>query len=265
MDKQDSTGKKFCELLDIIKLLRSPEGCPWDKKQTVATFRPYLLEETHELLEALENDNPLEVKEELGDLFFQIGFINYLYAEKNLFSVEDVLQSIIDKMIRRHPHVFEGKEFHSYDEMRKNWAIVKEKENNHKENKSSSIDVPKSLPALIRGQKVLSRAARIGFDWHDGASILEKLQKDFQSFVEAVSDGDKIKIEHTLGHMLFTLVNFAREYHINSEECLKQTVNQFVSRFDRLEKLLATHNQQAGEKIDAKILQELWQETQDKS
>ncbi len=265
MNKQDSTGEKFCKLIDIIKLLRSPEGCPWDRKQTIATFRPYLLEETHELLEALENDNPAEVKEELGDLLFQIGFINCLYEEKNFFSIEDVLQSIIDKMIRRHPHVFAGREFHSYEEMRKNWAVVKEKENNHKKNKPSSIDVPKSLPALIRGQKVSSRAARTGFNWIEGASILERLQKDLQSLAKDVSNGDKTKIEHTLGSILFMLVNFAREYDINSEECLKQTVNQFVSRFDRLEERIATNTPQAADKIDTKIMQKLWEETQDKS
>lgn len=262
MTNPDETGKKFCELLEIIARLRSPEGCPWDQKQTVQTFKPYLIEETHELSEALENDDPNQIREELGDLFFQLGFINQLYEEKDIFSIEDVLQSIIDKMIRRHPHVFEGKTFKSYDEMRKNWAKVKEKENAKKKNKAYELDVPKSLPALIRGQKVASRAARTGFDWPDMQSLLEKLFEEFNTLTADALEDNKEKIEKSLGDLLFLLINLGRKCEINSEECLHRATNKFISRFKRMEELLSAENLSIGE-LDSKSQLEFWAKTKE--
>lgn len=262
MTNPDETGKKFCELLEIIARLRSPEGCPWDQKQTVQTFKPYLIEETHELSEALENDDPNQIREELGDLFFQLGFINQLYEEKDIFSIEDVLQSIIDKMIRRHPHVFEGKTFKSYDEMRKNWAKVKEKENAKKKNKMYELDVPKSLPALIRGQKVASRAARTGFDWPDMQSLLEKLFEEFNTLTADALEDNKEKIEKSLGDLLFLLINLGRKCEINSEECLHRATNKFISRFKRMEELLSAENLSIGE-LDSKSQLDLWAKTKE--
>jgi MazG family protein len=262
MTNPDETGKKFCELLEIIARLRSPEGCPWDQKQTVQTFKPYLIEETHELSEALENDDPNQIREELGDLFFQLGFINQLYEEKDIFSIEDVLQSIIDKMIRRHPHVFEGKTFKSYDEMRKNWAKVKEKENAKKKNKAYELDVPKSLPALIRGQKVASRAARTGFDWPDMQSLLEKLFEEFNTLTADALEDNKEKIEKSLGDLLFLLINLGRKCEINSEECLHRATNKFISRFKRMEELLSAENLSIGE-LDSKSQLDFWAKTKE--
>jgi len=260
MINPDETGKKFCELLEIIALLRSPAGCPWDQKQTVQTFKPYLIEETHELSEAMDNDDPNQIREELGDLFFQLGFINQLYEERDIFSIKDVLQSIIDKMIRRHPHVFAGKTFASYDEMSKNWARVKEKENSKKENKTYELDVPKSLPALIRGQKVASRAARTGFDWPDMQSLVEKLSDDFKILTDNTLKGNKEEIEKNMGDLLFSLVNLGRKSEVNSEECLKRATNRFIKRFKLMEELISAENLTIGE-LDSESQRKFWAKT----
>jgi len=257
MINPDKTGKKFCELLEIIALLRSPEGCPWDQKQSVQTFKSYLIEETHELSEALDNDDPNQIREELGDLFFQLGFINQLYDEKNIFSIEDVLQSIIDKMIRRHPHVFAGKTFESYDEMSKNWARVKEKENSTKKNKMYELDVPKSLPALIRGQKVASRAARTGFDWPDMRSLVVTLSKDFKILTDNALAGNKEEIEKNMGDLLLLLVNLGRKCDVNSEECLKKATNRFIKRFKLMEELISAENF-AIDELDSESQRRFW-------
>ncbi|MCK9295384.1 MAG: nucleoside triphosphate pyrophosphohydrolase [Desulfobulbaceae bacterium] len=260
MINPDKTGKKFCELLDIIALLRSPEGCPWDQKQTVQTFKPYLIEETHELSEALDNDDPNQIREELGDLFFQLGFINQLYDEKGIFSIEDVLQTIIDKMIRRHPHVFAGKTFESYAEMSKNWAKVKETENRKKKNKHYELDVPKSLPALIRGQKVVSRAARTGFDWPDMPSLVDKLSEDFKILTDNALAGNKEEIEKNMGDLLLLLINLGRKCEVNSEECLKKSTNSFIKRFQLMEEIISAENLIIDE-LDSEAQRRFWAKT----
>ena len=165
------------ELTDIIKKLREPDGCPWDKKQTPESFKPYLLEETHELSEAIDLGDSKHIKEELGDLFFQLTFLTHLYEEKGLFTMADALQGIIDKMIRRHPHVFTDEKFESEEAIRKNWQKIKAAEK--KQQKSDLIDVPKSLPALNRAQRVSSRAASHGFEWPDTKTLLDKFKEIF--------------------------------------------------------------------------------------
>ncbi|MBI5559466.1 MAG: nucleoside triphosphate pyrophosphohydrolase [Deltaproteobacteria bacterium] len=261
-DNDKDTGKKFCELLDIISRLRGPGGCPWDQKQTVQTFKPYLLEETHELSEALDNDDTSQIKEELGDLFFQLGFINQMYQENEKFSMTDVLQAIIDKMIRRHPHVFEGKTFESYEEMRKNWARVKEKENTKKIKKTYELDVPKSLPALSRSQKVAGRAARTGFDWPDLGSLQDNLSREFAVLMNSITADCKDNIDKELGDFLFLLVNLGRKLEINSEECLHSATNRFISRFKVMEKRLSEENL-AMDGIDSKALLEFWRKAKE--
>lgn len=239
MSNREETGKKFCELLDIIARLRGPDGCPWDQKQTVQTFKPYLLEETHELSEALDNDDPEQIREELGDLFFQLGFINQLYEEKDTFSIEEVLQAIIDKMVRRHPHVFEGKTFESYDEMRKNWAKVKEGEKTEKKSSAYELDLPKSLPALSRSQKVAGRAARTGFAWPDLISPADKFSTETDLLLKNVRAGNRKAVENGLGDFLFLLVGIAGRFEINSEECLHSATNRFIRRFKTMEELIS--------------------------
>lgn len=242
MNDLSEAGKKFCELLEIIDRLRGPGGCPWDQKQTVQTFKSFLIEETHELSEALDKDEPIQVKEELGDLFFQLGFVNQLYEEENHFTITEVLQSIIDKMIRRHPHVFEGKKFATNEEMRRNWARVKEKENLNKKVKTYALDVPKSMPALIRSQRISSRAARTGFDWPNMQSLMAKVADEMDELSEALETEKKEFIEEELGDLFLLLVNISRKFDINSEECLHSASEKFIQRFKIMEQLVSEEN-----------------------
>ncbi len=236
------SGEKFSELLEIISRLRAPDGCPWDQKQTIDSFKPFFIEECHELSEALDSGDTDHIREELGDLFFQLGFINQLYQEKNNFTMPAVLQSIIDKMIRRHPHVFEDITFDSEDDMRRNWARIKEQENKKKKKKTYALDVPKSLPALSRSLRVSSRAARTGFDWPDVQSLQNKLSEEFAEISKAINSNNINEIEEELGDMLLMLVNVGRKFNINSEDCLHNATNKFIHRFKKMEDLISEEN-----------------------
>ncbi|MCB2181497.1 MAG: nucleoside triphosphate pyrophosphohydrolase [Desulfobulbaceae bacterium] len=256
------TGDKFCELLDIIARLRAPGGCPWDQKQTVQTFKPFLLEETHELSEALDTDDIEQVREELGDLFFQLGFINQLYEEKNNFTMAEVLQTIIDKMIRRHPHVFEGKTFASDIEMRRNWAKIKEKENAGKTKQTYALDVPRSMPALTRSYRVSSRAARTGFDWPDIQYMTDKLTDEFNELMKAMKESEPSRISEELGDLFLMLVNIGRKLDVNCEECLHGATDKFINRFKKMEDLISRQNQSIPN-LDTSEKIEFWQQAKD--
>jgi MazG family protein len=264
MNNREETGKKFCELLEIIARLRGPEGCPWDQKQTIQTFKPYLLEETHELSEALDDGDPNQIREELGDLYFQIGFINQLHEEKNIFSIEEVLQGIIDKMIRRHPHVFEGKTFASYEEMRRNWARVKEGEKTKKKSNAYELDLPKSMPALSRSQKVAGRAARTGFDWPDMHSLVDRFSAEAAILMENVLAGNGEASEKGMGDLLFLLVNIGRKSEVNCEECLHSSTNGFIRRFKAMEELLSQEGLSMGD-LDRESQLSFWEKAKRQS
>ncbi|MFH1217492.1 MAG: nucleoside triphosphate pyrophosphohydrolase [Pseudomonadota bacterium] len=257
MKKNAEAGNKFSELLDLIARLRAPGGCPWDQKQTVQSFKPYLIEETHELSEALEGSDPLQVREELGDMYFQIGFINQLYEEQDHFTICEVLQSIIDKMIRRHPHVFADTTFDSYEEMRRNWGKVKEKEKNAKKSRENELDVPKSLPALIRAQRVTSRVTRRGFDWPDMAGIVAKLDEEQKELMDAITTADKSRIKEELGDFLFLLTHLAGKFDLAAEECLHAATNKFVHRFKFMEEII-TKESIIMETLDTDSLLSYW-------
>jgi MazG family protein len=230
------TSELFLELLEIIKKLRAPDGCPWDKKQTPASFKPYLLEETHELAEAIDKDDPHHIKEELGDLFFQISFLTLLYEEQQLFTMSEALQAIIDKMIRRHPHVFTDEKFASEEAIRQNWQKIKASEK--KQEKPDLIDVPKSLPALNRAQRVSSRVAAHGFEWPDTSTLVAKFQEECGELVEAVSDGDKKQISEELGDVFFMLINICRRHDLYGEDIMHQATDKFIRRYTGMERLI---------------------------
>lgn len=230
----------FTELIDIIKKLRAPNGCPWDKKQTPESLKPYLLEETHELAEAIDAGDAHHIKEELGDLFFQISFLTLLHEEKELFSMEDALQAIIDKMIRRHPHVFTDEKFESDEAIRQNWQKIKAAEKKAKKTseKTDLIDVPKSLPALNRAQRVSSRAAAHGFEWPDTATLLGKFREETLELDEAVRSGDKEHIAEELGDVFFMLINICRRHDLYGEDIMHQATDKFIRRYSSMEGMI---------------------------
>ncbi len=229
----------FLELIEIIKKLRAPDGCPWDLKQTPESLKPYLLEETHELSEAIDSDDPNHIKEELGDVFFQLSFLTTLYEEKNLFTMEDALQAIIDKMIRRHPHVFTDQKFGSEDEIRKNWQKIKAQEKKERAGKKDDlIDVPKSLPSLNRAQRVSSRVAAHGFEWPDTETLLEKFREESLELEQAVHSGDKGQIAEELGDVFFMLINICRCHDLYGEDIMHQATDKFIRRYTAMDRLM---------------------------
>lgn len=263
MKKNSQGADKFAELLDLIDRLRAPGGCPWDRKQTVQSFKPYLIEETHELSEALDGEDPMQVREELGDMFFQIGFINHLFEEQEHFTISEVLQSIIDKMIRRHPHVFAGRTFDSYEDMRRNWGKVKEKEKHDKKSLENELDLPKSLPALIRAQRVTARVSRRGFDWPDMAGITAKFDEEQQGLLNAIAAADKNRIKQELGGLLLLLTHIAGKFDLAAEECLHGATNKFVRRFKSMEEII-NNDTRTLESLDPESLLSYWHKAKER-
>ena len=255
------TAEKFLALLEIISRLRAPDGCPWDQKQTPQTFKQYLVEETHELLEAINDDSPSHICEELGDLLFQVIFLNNLYQEKKLFTLSDVIDSISAKMIRRHPHVFGSETIDSEQELRQQWQAIKNQENEQKEKSRHLLDsIPKSLPALRRAQRVVDRVAREGFDWPDISGALSKVSEEFQELQDAFARGSREQIREEFGDLLFALAVVARKADIDGEDALHEATGKFTTRFLMLEKNIAGQGKQIVD-LAPEALLAVWQQS----
>ncbi len=248
-------------LIDIMARLRSANGCPWDKEQTKESLKTYLIEEAYEVLEAIDENDPEKLKEELGDLLFQIIFHCQLASEINHFTIDDVIQRIADKIIGRHPHVFGDARFESPEEVRRQWHERKKEEGKFRE---SILDgVPKNLPALLRSQRLQSRVSKVGFDWEKTEDVLDKVDEELSELKAAVSTGSKKDIGEELGDVLFVLVNVSRFTGINAEEALKKTNNKFIKRFRYIEKSA----QETGRNLPEMTLEEidrLWDDAKSK-
>jgi len=235
------------KLLGLMEKLRDPDdGCPWNKNQTLESLTPFTIEEAYEVVDTVKFGNMEELREELGDLLFQIIFYSQIAQEENLFSFEDVVTSITDKLIRRHPHVFDNHDNTQKNSWRPtNWDAQKEVERlimaEKKGNTSSALDgVARALPALIRAQKLQRRAARIGFDWSDASQVIKKVQEEFQELKIEIENQNKVSIKDELGDLFFTLVSLARHLEIDPETALNFGNEKFERRFKRLEKYLET-------------------------
>jgi tetrapyrrole methylase family protein / MazG family protein len=214
----------FSALLEIVARLRAPDGCPWDRKQTAQTFKSYVIEEAHELLEAIDADDSEHVREELGDLLFQLIFLTRLYEEKNLFAMEDVIRSISEKMIRRHPHVFSGLEAGSDEEMRRRWHEIKTRERVGKRD-APLTSLPRSLPALRRAQRISERAAKVDDSRLTLAGSMRKLEKEVGYLEEAILQGRGLQ---TIGDLFFTMVEICRLAEINAEDALQAATDRRI-------------------------------------
>jgi len=257
-------GKKnnFNKLVEIIEKLRSPNGCPWDRKQTHSSLRPHLLEETHEVLQAIASRNSSMLKEELGDLLLQIIFHAQLASEKKHFTINQVIQTTIDKMIRRHPHVFGQKKLYTTKEVLRNWEDIKQKEKKSSAN-SLLAKVPESLPALLRAHRVQAKAQRIGFSWKNSEQALTKLTEEVKELKQALKKKRKKQITEELGDTLFALVSLARLAKINPEDALNQTTKKFIQRFTYIEKSAKKNNRTLAKLSPAELLQ-LWKKSKTK-
>lgn len=244
-------------LIRLIETLRGENGCPWDKKQTPESMAVYLIEETYELVDAIRSGSGRAVREELGDVLFHLLFLAHLYTETGLFDLQSAAAGIVQKMIRRHPHVFGDREAGSIPDIRKQWREIKKTE---KDSKNSILDgVPAGLPALMRAYRISERAGGAGFDWDDVHGVMEKAEEEWGEFKEAVHKKDKGEITMELGDILFTLVNVARLARVHPETALAASTQKFCERFQHMEKQLATHGASV-ESVPREELERQWNE-----
>jgi tetrapyrrole methylase family protein/MazG family protein len=232
-------GALFDRLVEIMAMLRSPAGCPWDRAQDSTSLKPYLLEEAYEVLEAIEEGTPDKLKDELGDLLFQVIFHAQLARERGEFDIDDVLAGTIAKMTRRHPHVFGSAAASTPKEALQNWEEIKRQEKTATQTTSVLDGVPRQLPSLLRAQRLQDKAARVGFDWSQVEQVWEKLAEELQELRAAMSGANRAKIEEELGDALFSLVNLARFLEINPDEALHKTTTKFIQRFQFIERELS--------------------------
>ncbi len=226
------SDKNFYKLVSIMRKLR--EECPWDKDQTNDSIKAATLEEAYETVEAIDKKNYDELKSELGDLLLHILFHSAIAEDSKLFNIEDVINSISEKLIRRHPHVFSDTIVNNNNDILRNWEHIKLKEGR----KSLLEGIPKALPALYRAYRIQEKAAKVGFDWVDINDVWKKVKEEFQEFREAELSGNIEKTEEEFGDLLFALINYARFIKINPENALRKTNEKFISRFQYIEKRL---------------------------
>jgi len=236
-------SKEIDRLVDIVKKLRDPNGgCPWDLEQTHKSILSSFLEEVYEFFEAIDKNDTYEMKEELGDVLVQIVFHAQMASEDNRFDLDAVAKEIADKLVRRHPHVFGDTSVSSTNEVLKNWEDIKRGEAGKEERKYATDGIPKSLPALLRAEKIQKKAARVGFDWPDIAPVLDKVEEEFAEFREALRKGDIENAEEELGDIMFALANVARHKNINAENALRLTIDKFERRFHHVEDSFRKNN-----------------------
>jgi tetrapyrrole methylase family protein/MazG family protein/ATP diphosphatase len=252
----DQNGKSISRLVEIMRRLLAPGGCPWDREQTLESLRTYVIEEAYEVVDAIDKGAADALREELGDLLLQIVFQAELARAQQWFGLDDVIESICDKLVRRHPHVFADTEVSGSREVILNWEKLKAAE--RKGNGKGVLDgVPPSLPALLRAMRVGEKASRVGFDWPDAAGARGKLDEELGELDRALAAGEREAIGRELGDVLFTVANLARKAKIDPEAALRDTLNRFTRRMRRVEEELeSTGRDFAG--MTPEQLDELW-------
>lgn len=228
--------KALSDVIELVSRLRGPDGCPWDRKQTDSTIKMYLLEETYEVLDAIEKKSPEDVCLELGDLFFMIVFLARLYEERGLFNLIEVIEKVTGKMINRHPHVFGDVTVKSSSEVSENWQKIKLKEKGGTPVISTLLeDVPVDLPALLRAHRLSDKASKVGFDWDGKEEVWDKVREEFSELSGSIDKNNLTEVEEEIGDLFFSLVNLARHWGLNSERLLRDANNKFIRRFKDME------------------------------
>ena len=259
-----AAGAWFEKLVGVMARLRAPDGCPWDREQTHATLRMYLIEEAYEVLDALDGADDVKFAEELGDLLLQVVFHAQMADEEGRFNIVDVIREIYEKMIRRHPHVFGEKRAKDAAEVLRNWEIIKKEERREKgaveeEAAESVLDgVPRSLPALLEGYQLTRKAARIGFDWENVGGIFEKLQEETEELRQVLEKRGGKEIEGEVGDILFAAVNLARFLKIDPEIAMKKASGKFARRFREMERMARREGTTLTE-VPRGRMEELWE------
>src|SRR5215204_4280694 len=253
----DRVGERFERLVEIMRTLRAPDGCPWDREQTHASLRPFVLEETYEVLEAIESGRPANLCEELGDFLFEAVFLARISEEAGDFTIGDAIDAIADKLVRRHPHVFERKSGDpalTSGQVIEKWETLKAREraagSAPPQTKTTLSGVPKTLPALLRAYEVSFRAAAVGFDWAKPDDVLDKIEEEVEELrheVESGATGNLSRAEEEMGDLLFAIANLSRKLGIEPEAALRRANDKFTSRFDLIEQAFAGRNQSMSE------------------
>ncbi|WP_425348993.1 nucleoside triphosphate pyrophosphohydrolase [Halalkalibacter urbisdiaboli] len=252
--------EEFSQLREVIATLRGPNGCPWDRKQTHKSLKKYLIEETYEVLEAIDEEDDEHLVEELGDVLLQVMLHAQIGEDEGWFSIQDVIRAVTEKMIRRHPHVFGDLTANDADEVLANWEEMKKQEKGVEEQKSQLDSIPVGLPALMAAFELQKKAGKVGFDWDDAAPMWMKLQEELGEFMMEVKQNDREKMLKELGDILFVIVNLARFYKLDPEEALHSTNQKFKKRFQYIEKdVWAEGKQMADLTLDK--LDEKWEQS----
>jgi tetrapyrrole methylase family protein / MazG family protein len=249
---------RFDRLMEIMRKLRAPGGCPWDAEQSHESLKRYLLEEAYEVIEAIDAGDAGHLKEELGDLLLQPVFHAAIAEESGAFTMNQVLDAINDKLVRRHPHVFGGEVIESSQAQVANWEKIKKGEKGE-ERKSALSGIPPALPALMQAQKITEKAARVGFDWEHTDQVFAKVMEELHEFEEAMLSGDQKEMEAELGDLLFAIVNLGRFLSIDPEEALRKTIGRFTKRFGHVEESLHARGM-ALQSATLEQMDELWEE-----
>lgn len=229
MKSRNQAGEAFQDLVELMDTLR--EQCPWDKKQTIQSLQKYSIEELYELVDAIQNEDLQEVKEELGDILFHTIFYSRIASETNDFSITDVITDVHEKLVNRHPHIFGDVKVQNEEDVKKNWEQIKLKEGK----KSILSGVPKSLPAMTKAYRIQEKTSQVGFDWDCASQVLDKIQEELLELKEAKLSDDKNHIEEELGDVLFSIINYARFIGVDPEQALEKTNKKFINRFQYVE------------------------------
>ena len=261
VDFQQKEKYNFNDLLRIMEILRAPDGCMWDREQDHQSIRRNFIEETYEVCEAIDEQDPEHLKEELGDVLLQVVFHTEMEKEKGVFDIGDVADGICKKLIYRHPHIFGTVEVGSSEEILRNWDELKRKEKHQETDTSALESVAKSLPGLIRAEKLQKKAAKVGFDWENAQGALEKVEEELDEVKQAVAgDGDP---EEEIGDLLFAVVNVARHLKVDPERAMEKTCNKFVRRFAEMERQARQENKALSD-LSLTELDTLWNRSKEK-
>lgn len=261
--KKQNEKYDFKDLCSLMTLLRSDEGCPWDRAQTHKSLKKYLIEETYEVLETIDNEDDERLCDELGDLLLQIIFHARIADEEGRFDIASITDGICRKMVSRHTHVFADAKAVTPDDVVNNWEEIKKKEKGLRTHTGVLKDVPASLPALMRSQKVQQKASKVGFDWDNTAAVWVKIEEELRELKEACSRIDSVKINEEFGDVLFSLVNLSRFLKVQPELALTGSIEKFIRRFEYIEE----NSKEVGRKLEDMTLDEmdvLWEEAKEK-
>jgi len=256
MDKQYA----FNDLINIMDMLRSDNGCPWDKEQTIDSLKKYLLEESYEVLDAIEEGDKYKHYEELGDLLLQIVFQSKIAKDEGLFTIDDVVNSICKKLINRHPHIFGGDKIFKAQDVEQKWESIKKEEKGQTSMTQIMKEIPKNMPSLLRSYKVQKKAKEVGFDWDEVDSAFDKVYEEIEEIKEVYKTDKTDRISEEIGDLLFSVVNVSRMLGIEPETALNMTTKKFINRFEYVENTA----KEQGKKLEDMSLKEmdmLWEQS----